>query len=63
MDIIAKDDAFKPPSETLPPMKELEAIAEIDDAAVSNAIDQWKANPPDAEFKLILEATDDAETN
>ncbi len=60
MDTTVKDEAFKPPAETLPPVGELEAIAEVDDDAVSAAVDQWKADPPDADFELILEATDKA---
>jgi len=49
-------DLFQPEDEELPPASELEGIAEVTEADVDGAVSEWEDNPPDDEFKNILEA-------
>ena len=43
-------------TQTLPPIAKLLKLAEIDDAAIKEAITQWKANPPLKIYTNLLEA-------
>lgn len=38
------------------PETDLEAIAEVSESDINLAIASWKENPPEGEFKTILEA-------
>lgn len=55
---------FQPRSETLPPLSELNAIANVTNDDVDNAIEAWKdfvvnsSNENDNEFENLLTATD-----
>ena len=53
------EDLVHSPGETLPPIADLMAIAEVNPETIAEAVEQWKENPPDPKFLLILEAEPD----
>lgn len=53
-------EPFQPPKEDLPPVADLMAIADVTEEDIQAAASLWARNPPDENFKLILEA-DNAE--
>lgn len=44
------------PDESLPDIERLLSIADVTEDDVTAANQEWKDNPPDPEFELILEA-------
>ncbi|MBC7823957.1 MAG: hypothetical protein H7126_08760 [Candidatus Parcubacteria bacterium] len=44
------------PNEKLPPIADLNAIAEVTQKDIDQVAQIWKNKPPDEDFKLILEA-------
>jgi len=44
------------PDEKLPPIADLNAIAEVTQEDIDQVAQKWKNKPPDEDFKLILEA-------
>ena len=44
------------PDEKLPPIADLNAIAEVTQEDIDQVAQSWKEKPPDEDFKLILEA-------
>lgn len=48
------------PQEALPDIQQLMAIAQVSPETIAEAVEQWKENPPDPKFTLILEADNGA---
>lgn len=44
------------PDEKLPPIADLNAIAEVTQEDIDQVNQEWRNNPPDKDFKLILDA-------
>ncbi len=54
-------DKFQPPSEDLPPVGDLIAIATVTEDDAKLASEKWKDKPPDEQFTNLLDATAEEE--
>lgn len=52
-------EPFQPPHEDLPPLADLMELASVTQEDVQAAADKWLENPPDEEFRNVLNAEDD----
>lgn len=49
-------DKFLPEPQQLPPVTQLIKLTEVTKDDIDDATASWKDNPPDNEYKLIIEA-------
>lgn len=52
-------EVFQPPHEDLPPLADLMDLADTTEEDVRAAADKWIENPPDEEFRNLLNAEEE----